>query len=173
MLVLTHIIFFGEASPHPAARLFRAGLLPFVAPLLPPLLHRRRLVAAGVRMLAQPFVRYPHSPLSQDGVRGSSRWPRPGYRLPDQQVVTVSGPARLHELTATPGVHVLLERQASWETAGLGAMPTGALVHVHRLLDCDGRGAVGVRPDGYVGFRGGVVDRQLGGWLSLVGARPR
>jgi 2-polyprenyl-6-methoxyphenol hydroxylase-like FAD-dependent oxidoreductase len=57
VLALTHIIFFGEASPHPAARLFRGGLLPYAAPLLPPLLHRRRLVAAGVRMLAQPFVR--------------------------------------------------------------------------------------------------------------------
>lgn len=171
VLVLTHIIFFGEASPHPAARLFRAGLLPYAAPLLPPLLHRRRLVAAGVRMLAQPFVRYPHSPLSQDGVRSTSRWPRPGYRLPDQQVVTASGPARLHELTATPGVHVLLEREASRETAVFGAMP-GPLVHLHRLQDCHGRGAVAVRPDGYVGFRCGVVDSQLRGWLGLVGALP-
>ncbi|MBC9821195.1 FAD-dependent oxidoreductase [Terrabacter sp. MAHUQ-38] len=172
VLALTHIIFFGEASPHPAARLFRAGLLPYAAPLLPPLLHRRPLVAAGVRMLAQPFVRYPHSPLSQDGVRSTSRWPRPGYRLPDQQVVTASGPVRLHELTATPGVHVLLEREASWETAVLGTLPTGPLVHVHRLRDRDGRGAVGVRPDGYVGFRCGVLDRQLRCWLRLVGALP-
>ena len=88
-------------------------------------------------------------------------------------MVTASGPARLHELTATPGIHVLLEREASWDAAVLEMLPMGPLIHIHRLLDREGRGALGVRPDGYVGFRCGVVDRQLGGWLSLVGALPR
>jgi hypothetical protein len=172
VLALTHLIFFGEASPHPVARFIRSRLLPYAAPLLPGLARQPRVAAAGVRLLAQPFVHYRHSPLSHDGTPRTTGWPRPGDRLPDQLVLAASGQARLHELTATPGIHVLLERDAPWDGAVLGTLPAGPRAHLHRLVDHDGEGVVGVRPDGYVGFRCGVVDRQLHAWLSLVGAQP-
>jgi hypothetical protein len=86
--------------------------------------------------------------------------------------------ARLHELTAVPGIHLLLERDAG--PGALGEDPTlrvvagrGSLLHLHRLDSHPGRGVVAVRPDGYVGFRCGEPDpAQLGAWLRLVGALP-
>lgn len=170
VLALTRIIFFGEASQHPAARLVRGSLLPHLAPILPLLLRRRRITAAAVRLLAQPFVRYPHSPISCHGSGGTAHWPRPGYRLPDEPAACEGRTTRLHELTATPGIHVLLEREASWQDtrAGIGTSP--GRVHVHRLTSHRGTGILGVRPDGYVGFRGGDTDvGQLRDWLRLLG----
>ncbi|MHC6593047.1 FAD-dependent monooxygenase [Arthrobacter sp. C152] len=184
VLALTHLIFFFEASPHPAARLVR-GLLPSSAPLLPVLLRRRRLTALGIRLLAQPFVRYRHSPLSLDETPRSVRWPRPGDRLPDAPASVAERSVQLHELTAVPGVHVLLERDAvpgalGADLADLADLPDlagpvaagrGPLVHIHRLTSHPGRGLVAVRPDGYVGFRCAEADPvQLRAWLRLVGA---
>ena len=174
VLALTHLIFFGEASPLPAARLARS-VLPAFAPVLPLLLRRRWLISKGVRLLAQPFVNYRNSAISRDGVPQASGWPRPGERLPDA-VVSVDGQVvRLHELTAVPGIHLLLGRDAG--PAALGAGPAFAvdsrprLLHVHRLTSHPGTGLVAVRPDGYVGFRCGEADpAQLLGWLRLVGA---
>ena len=75
---------------------------------------------------------------------------------------------RLHELTAGPGVHVLLQRDA----LDLGRLRLGPLVPVHRISSWPGRGLVAVRPDGHVGFRCGESDpAQLRAWLRLV--RPR
>ncbi|MFX1819355.1 FAD-dependent monooxygenase [Pseudarthrobacter sp. CC4] len=172
VLALTHVIFFGEASPHPLARLLR-GLLPVSAPLLPVLLRRRRLTSAGIRLLAQPFVRYRNSGISLEGTPPAARWPRPGDRLPDAPAATGGRPARLHELTAAPGVHILLEHDAGWDAAGAELAFSGRKVHVHRLSSHPGRGIVAVRPDGHVGFRCGESDlHQLRAWLRLVGAVP-
>ncbi|MFP5311366.1 MAG: FAD-dependent monooxygenase, partial [Actinomycetes bacterium] len=167
VLALTHLIFFGEASPHPAARLARS-VLPAFAPVLPLLLRRRWLTARAVRLLAQPFVNYRTSAISRDGPprsgdrRPASRWPRPGERLPDGPVTVDGRAARLHELTAAPGVHLLLERDAGPVAfagqpalSGAGQEP---LVHIHHLTSHPGRGLVAVRPDGYVGFRCGEPD---------------
>lgn len=179
VLALTHLIFFFEASPHPAARLVR-GLLPAVAPLLPVLLRWRRLTSLGIRLLAQPFVRYRHSALSLDTAPRNGRWPRPGDRLPDAPASAGGRPVRLHGLTAVPGVHLFLERDAgpdalgtdlAKELAAPAAAERGPLVHVHRLTSHPGRGIVAVRPDGYVGFRCGEVDPgRLRAWLRLAGA---
>ena len=171
VLAVTQVIFFAEASPNPVARLVRGRLLPLAAPLLPPLLRQRRLIAAAVRLLAQPYVRYPHSSISRDGAPRTHRWPRPGIRLPDEAVIAYGRTARLHELTATPGIHILLERDARWDPDTLGSRPPESRVHIHQLTSHIGRAAVAVRPDGYVGFRCGVADRQLTDWLTLVGAR--
>ena len=172
VLALTHAIFFGEASPHPLARLLRR-VLPVSAPLLPVLLRRRRLTSAGIRLLAQPFVRYRNSAISVEGTPPAARWPRPGDRLPDAPVVTGGRSVRLHELTAAPGVHVLLEHDAGWDAAGADLTFSGRKVHVHRLSSHPGRGIVAVRPDGHVGFRCGEADlHQLRAWLRLVGAVP-
>ena len=174
VLALTHVIFFGEASPHPAARLAR-GILPVLAPAMPLLLRQRWLTSKGIRLLAQPFVHYRNSAISRDGTPRSGRWPRPGERLPDAPASVDGRPVRLHELTAAPGVHLLLERDAGSGALGAVPAPAGAgrvpLLHLHRLTSHPGRGVVAVRPDGYVGFRCGEADpAQLRGWLRLVGA---
>jgi hypothetical protein len=171
VLALTRLIFFAEASPNPAARLIRDVLMPATAPLLPGLLRRRRLTAGAIRLLSQPYVRYRHSSISRDASPRASHWPRPGDRLPDQDMSVDGRTVRLHELTATPGIHVLLERDARWHDGHGGTMPTGQHITVHRLANQPGRAALAVRPDGYVGFRCGVVDRRLDDWLHLVGAR--
>jgi 2-polyprenyl-6-methoxyphenol hydroxylase-like FAD-dependent oxidoreductase len=170
VLALTHVIFFGEASPNPAARFVRSAVLPIAAPLIPPLLRRRRLTAAAVRLLAQPYVRYGHSSISQDGAPRATRWPHPGHRLPDAPVTVDGRRGRLHELTAAPGIHVLLEPDARWEAGMLDGRSPDGRVHVHRLVGHPGRAVVAVRPDGYVGFRCGEADGRLGDWLRLVGA---
>ena len=85
--------------------------------------------------------------------------------MPDATVTCDRGRARLHELIARPGVHVLLQRDAA------DVQADGRLVHVHRLADVPGRGLLVVRPDGYVGFRSGAVDNaQLRRWLACIGA---
>jgi 2-polyprenyl-6-methoxyphenol hydroxylase-like FAD-dependent oxidoreductase len=171
VLALTRLIFFAEASPNPAARLIRDVLLPATAPLLPGLLRRRRLTAAAIRLLSQPYVRYRRSSISRDASPRASHWPRPGDRLPDQDVVADDHTVRVHELTATPGIHVLLERDARWHGGDDDTLPMWPQVNVHRLTNQPGRAVVAVRPDGYVGFRCGVVDRRLDDWLRLVGAK--
>lgn len=170
VLALTRLIFFAEASPNPAARLIRDLLLPATAPMLPSLLRRPRLTAAAIRLLSQPYVRYRNSSISRDASPRASAWPRPGDRLPDQDVVVGGRRTRLHDVTSTPGIHVLLERDAHWQADLGAAVPAGPHVNVHRLMDQPGRAAVAVRPDGYVGFRCGAADRRLADWLSLVGA---
>ncbi len=163
MLALTHLLFWAEAGQDPVASSVRGSLVPLAAPAVPFLLRRRRVLGAGVRVLSQLGLRYPHSPLSVDGVRPPRGGPRPGDRLPDERV-TVDGRRReLHELLARPGVHLLLERDAA-PGDGLVA-PSG--VFVHRLTDRPGRGALLVRPDGYVGLRSATGDPgEIGAWLA-------
>jgi len=80
--------------------------------------------------------------------------------------VTVGGRrVRLHELTARPGVHVLLDRDAVRPET----LPADPLISVHRLTSVPGRGLTAVRPDGHIGFRGEVADDcQLAGWFNLL-----
>ncbi|HEX5770042.1 MAG TPA: hypothetical protein VFY11_03695, partial [Nocardioidaceae bacterium] len=118
--------------------------------------------------LSQGWVRYRHSALSVDGTPVLSGWPRPGDRLPDMPTEYDGHAGRLHDLTARPGVHVLLERDADH----LDIRLLGDRVTLHRLEDRPGRGIVAVRPDGHVGFRCGEADpAQLGAWLDLIAAR--
>jgi len=92
--------------------------------------------------------------------------PRAGDRLPDRLVTAAGQDMPLHGLLARPGVHVLLDRDAD----GLEGLAPGRLVHVHRLTSVPGRGLIAVRPDGYVGFRGGTAEAgQLASWLTRIG----
>ncbi len=173
VLALTHLLFFGEASPHPVARLARSRILPHTAAILPALLRQKRIPASAVRLLAQPFVRYRRSPISRDGTPSAPRWPHPGDRLPDQPVIADGHATRLHELTAEPGVHILLERDAALDVPVSQLSGLDGAVHSHRLSSHPGRAVVAVRPDGYVGFRCGAADvDQLRDWLRLVAPMP-
>jgi hypothetical protein len=74
---------------------------------------------------------------------------------------------RLHELTARPGVHVLAEPVIRLD----GIAPYQRWIHVHRLAPTSGSALLGVRPDGYIGFRGRTPDvRGLTDWLASTGA---
>lgn len=167
VLAMTHMVFFAEASTNPLPAFLRGTLVPLAAPVLPLLLRQPLLMAQLVRLLSQRWVRYRHSALSVEGTP-TGRGPRPGDRLPDEDVTHDGQPARLHQLTAQPGVHVLLERDAQTIEARL----LGPRVTVHRISSWPGHGLVAVRPDGHVGFRCGESDaRQLAAWLDLIGAR--
>lgn len=166
VLAMTNAMFWAEAATSVVPSLARTVLMPFAAPLLPRLLHRRRLVAEGIRTLSQLRVHYRHSVLSVEGTPGGGRSPRPGERLPDARVTLGRGSGRLHDLLAAPGAHVLLDRDAT----GMPDGSFGRLVRVERVLDWPGAGVRVVRPDGYIGFRAGCVEAsQIRSWLSLVG----
>jgi 2-polyprenyl-6-methoxyphenol hydroxylase-like FAD-dependent oxidoreductase len=163
VLAMTHLAFWGEASTGRLPSLIRGTLAPLAAPLIPALMSRRHLVAAGIRMLSQLAMSYRGSPLSVEGTPRPRGGPRAGDRLPDKTVRTAGRTVRLHELLARPGVHVLLERDAD----RLDDVAAGPLVSVHRLTSVPGRGLTAVRPDGHVGFRCQIADaNQLTAWLA-------
>ena len=165
VLALTHLAFWGEASTGRLPSALRGGLAPLAAPLLPVLVGRRRVVAGGMRMLAQLRVNYRRSPLSVEGTPRRAGGPHAGDRLPDQVVTAGGNGVRLHELLARPGVHVLLDRDA----ARPETLPSDPLISIHRLTSVPGRGLTIVRPDGYIGFRGQADNAdQLAAWLSLI-----
>ena len=53
VLAMTHLAFWGEASTGRVPSLLRGTLAPLAAPLIPAFMSRRRLVAAGIRLLSQ------------------------------------------------------------------------------------------------------------------------
>ena len=72
----------------------------------------------------------------------------------------------MHDLLAGPGVHILLDRDVDPP----GILPPSRFVSIHRLTSSPGRGLIAVRPDGYVGFRGGTAEvGQLATWLTRIG----
>jgi 2-polyprenyl-6-methoxyphenol hydroxylase-like FAD-dependent oxidoreductase len=167
VLGLTQLVFFAEASTNPLPAFVRGTLLPLAAPAVSLLVRQRLLMAQLVRLLSQGWVSYRHSPLSVTG-HPSGHGPRPGDRLPDEDVTQDGRILRLHSLTAEPGVHVLLQRDA----VALDQPRLGPRVAVHRITSWAGRGLVAVRPDGHVGLRCGEADPcQLRAWLELVGMR--
>jgi 2-polyprenyl-6-methoxyphenol hydroxylase-like FAD-dependent oxidoreductase len=166
VLALTHALFWGEAGTDPVASAVRSALTPLAAPVVPVVMRRRRLVAEAVRTLSGLRVRYRHSGLSVDAAPSSRNLPTPGDRMPDSEVTCAGRRTRLHRLTAEPGLHVLLQRDAALP----GHSASGTLVHLHRISSWPGAGAVALRPDGYVGFRSGVVDAELDRWIERVWA---
>lgn len=167
VLALTHAVFFAEASENPLPAFLRGSVVPFVAPALPRLLRQRTLMALVVRMLSQGWVRYRHSRLSHEGSPGGPG-PRPGDRLPDEEITSAGRRARLHDLVTAPGIHVLQARHGP----PLDPAALGMQVAVHRVDSWPGRGLAVVRPDGHVGWRDGDSDpARLADWLRLVGAR--
>nr|WP_301272119.1 FAD-dependent monooxygenase [Streptomyces asoensis] len=166
-LILTHTVFWAEASTGRIPSWLRAVAAPRAAPAVPILLDRRRLVAEGIRFISQLRVNYGHSALSVEGRPRLHGAPRPGDRLPDATVSVGGPPQRLHGLLAGAGVHVLLQRDAAPPPDAV----LGPQVTVLRLRNSPGRGLIAVRPDGHVDFRCGTTDAAgLSNWLSLIGA---
>jgi 2-polyprenyl-6-methoxyphenol hydroxylase-like FAD-dependent oxidoreductase len=167
VLTLTHLAYALEASTSPLPVLLRGAFAPLAASAVPLLLQRRRLVANLVRLVSQLRVAYPHSPLSIEGTPRLHAGPRPGHRVPDETVICSGQRLRLHALLATPGVHVLLQRDADH----LERMAFGPYVTVRRLNNWQGKGLIVVRPDGYIGYRCQVACvAQLHAWLKRIGA---
>ena len=167
VLGMTHLVFWGEAGTGPVPALLRGTFAPCAAPAIPALMRRRRVVAAGIRVLSQLRVSYRGSPLSVEAAPHARGGPRAGDRLPDSTVTCAGRSIRLHELLARPGVHVLLDRDADVP----GIPRPGPLVHVHRITSNPGRGLITVRPDGHIGLRCQSADAsQLGAWLDLIKA---
>jgi 2-polyprenyl-6-methoxyphenol hydroxylase-like FAD-dependent oxidoreductase len=167
VFAMTHLAFYAEASTSVLPSLLRSVVAPLGAPIAPVLLKNRRFVAEAIRWISQLRVAYPNSPLSveeQPHLRGG---PHVGDRLPDMTVISNGQRVRLHALLAQPGIHVLLQHDAS----DLDTTSLGAHVTVQRLTNLPGAGLLAVRPDGYVGFRCGVADMgQLVAWLTRIGA---
>ncbi|MER7609161.1 FAD-dependent monooxygenase [Nocardioides sp. NPDC127503] len=164
-LALTHTVFFAEASTHPLPQFLRGRVMPLLAPLLPVMVRQPHAMAAVITLLSQPWVRYPGSALSvADGLL--ARGPRPGDRLPDSVVMCAGRQTRLHDLTASPGVHLFLAREA--ECAELDRL--GPRVTAHRIDSWPGTGVTAVRPDGHVGYRSARGAHALTDWLELLGA---
>ena len=143
---LTDALFWAESARGPIPSLLRGTVGPVAAPVLPWLLSRRRILAAGFRLLSRLDAGYGGVP----GLEPCRRHLRVGARLPDASVVCEGRAVRLHELTAQPGFHVLAGPGPRLDEPGLAAR-----VDVHRLARTPGRYLLGLRPDGYLGFCGG------------------
>ncbi|HUG49452.1 MAG TPA: FAD-dependent monooxygenase, partial [Terrimesophilobacter sp.] len=164
ILTMTHVLFWAESGTGPIASAGRTLAAALGAAAIPLALRQRRLLSWGFRRLGQLHVRYRRSPLSLRSAPGR-RAPRSGERLGDGTVGCDGRRVRLHELTAAPGVHLLLASDAPQ----VDADALGAYVHLHRLSSWHGRGVLAVRPDGYVGFRSTIVDRErIRRWLTLL-----
>ena len=158
----TDLVFWAESSPGPVASAVRGLLAPLAAPFVSVALRPRWVLAQVIRTLGQLMVDYGDSPLSVQSAPRAR--PRAGARLPDATVTVAGGPVRLHELTARPGVHVLLRREGGWP------YPDRPEICVHRVDNWTGAAVTVVRPDGYVGLCSDSADgAEVGAWLSLVG----
>ncbi len=159
---LTDALFWAESARGPIPSLLRGTVGPVAAPVLPWLLDRRQMLAAGFRLVSRLDAGYGGVP----GLDPRGRLLRVGARLPDASVLCAGRAVRLHELTAQPGFHVFAEPGPRLDEPG-----PAARVHVHRLARTPGRALLGLRPDGYLGFCGGADDvAGLRAWLARAGA---
>jgi 2-polyprenyl-6-methoxyphenol hydroxylase-like FAD-dependent oxidoreductase len=177
VLALTHALFWLESGADAAARSVNWVGAGIARKALPRFLGHEAFVAPTVRVVSQLSWAYHLSPLSLDLRRRSPMvrqhadlQGRPGHRLPDADVSVGGLPRRLHDITATPGFHVLLPGNSA--ALAVNAMPGPHIpVTVHRVDSWSGARAFVVRPDGYIGYRGPVSE--LGSWFNLVdGSMP-
>ncbi|MEU2005755.1 FAD-dependent monooxygenase [Rhodococcus sp. NPDC019627] len=166
VLALTHLLLWCEAGTDPVPACARGAVASMGPHLLPRALPGRRVQTHLVRLLSQLRWDYRRSVLSVDGGSGPPTVVSAGQRLPDEQITVDGAPRRLHDLTAAPGIHVLLCRDTPWSRS---SPADGGFVRVHRIHSWPGDGVVIVRPDGYVGFRS-PDSRGVEAWLDMVGA---
>ncbi|MFN2518815.1 MAG: FAD-dependent monooxygenase [Jatrophihabitantaceae bacterium] len=151
-LGFTDKIFSWSTMRHPVKRAVRDVLVPAATSV--PLVQRR-----AARRLSQVSIGYPTSPLIRPDGRGPG--PKPGERVPDVEVGTHEGPARLHQLLGS-GRHVLIvagpDVRSELDSAGLGSY-AGLVDIVDGLASASGGFAL-VRPDGILAARGFAKDTQ-------------
>lgn len=188
-LLLTHLLFFGEAADHPMLERSRAALAPLVVPAAVRLPQLRRL---ALRTIGQLGVGYPRGALAIEGRPTLRRGPRAGSRMPDAPLYRDGTACRLHDVLAAPRFHLTLCGPPQiWSPTQVSSTRQrfDGLVDVHEvsaepvtraLHDLDGallpqlgaRPAAQylVRPDGHIAYRSsdtdlGPVTRHLARWL--------
>lgn len=188
-LLLTHLIFFGEAADHPALRWARAAVAPFVVPVA---VRLGPVMRTALRTIGQLRVAYPAGDVVIEGHPAPSGGPPAGARMPDVPLQRDGAWCHLHDVLATPGFHlVLCGTPGVWDEVAVARLRGrfDGTLRVHRisagpsadgLRDPDGAvlrrlGAHPtaqylVRPDGHIGYRCAGTDldpvrRQLATWL--------
>jgi 2-polyprenyl-6-methoxyphenol hydroxylase-like FAD-dependent oxidoreductase len=162
-LLLTHLIFFGEAADHPLLERVRAALAPYVVPVAVRLAWPRRF---ALRTIGQLGVAYPAGPLAIEGSPTPRHGPRAGSRLRDVPLRRDRPPRRLHDLVVAPRFHLLLCGPA-------GTWCPHQLTHLrrfHGLVDIHGIGPGSDGPDGGSGIS--WLPDPDGRVLAELGARP-
>jgi hypothetical protein len=140
-------------STNPLVRFARTRIAPTLIPLI---LKPERARGYAFRTVSQLGIRYRSSPLSVNGPGAPRRGPKAGDRLPDARVHHDGRATTLHQITATPGWHLLLCGSAKAWPASTGI---GDLVTSHHVSTADGHlGLCLVRPDGHIGYRSGGCD---------------
>jgi 2-polyprenyl-6-methoxyphenol hydroxylase-like FAD-dependent oxidoreductase len=188
VLRFTDRAFTVATSTNPIVRLARTRFAPAVIPLA---LKTRTARAYAFRTVSQLGIGYRHSRLSVDGPDPPRKGPRAGDRLPDASVVRDGQPARLHQVLAGAGWHLVLcgpsDAWPAQTTTQLGERYP-SLLTLHHLTPQDTPGALHdpdgqalrrlglsarhtaqylVRPDGHVGYRaGGTNAAELARYLS-------
>ena len=188
-MLLTHLIFFGEAADHPVLERARAALAPLIVPAAVRLSWPRRY---ALHTIGQLRVRYPRGALAIEGRPRPRDGPRAGSRMPDARLIRGRTPCRLHDALATPRFHLLLcGPPKCWSRSQISAMrqrfdgvvdvheigaeagvdalhdPSGELLH---QLGARPSAQYLVRPDGHVAYRSagadlGPVVGHLARWL--------
>ena len=164
---LTGLLLLAEGDPSPMPASLRTVVLPALAPLAPLALRLRPLTAGAGLVLSQSWVSYAHSPLTAGQRTRRPRGVRLGRLAPDVAVVSHGHVMGLHELLTEPAVRVL-------SAPGVPSMVLTDFpeVRVHRVPGWAEGTVVGVRPDGYVGYRDDTGQAEpLNRWLRTVTGR--
>jgi 2-polyprenyl-6-methoxyphenol hydroxylase-like FAD-dependent oxidoreductase len=193
VLRFTDRAFTVATSTNPLIRFARTRIAPALIPLV---LRPRTLRGYAFRTVSQLSIRYRGSALSVNGPGSPRRGPKAGDRLPDAPLRHHGRATTLHEVTSSPGWHLLLCGPAdAWPasvTAGIGdpianhrlssAEAPGLLQDLdgqaHRRLGLSAGDLATflIRPDGHVGYRSGGPDltglqSYLRRWLPAGTAR--
>jgi 2-polyprenyl-6-methoxyphenol hydroxylase-like FAD-dependent oxidoreductase len=177
VLRFTDRAFTVATSRSPIVRFARTQLAPRLVPLVLRLNAGR---AYGFRTVSQLAIRYRRSPLSVEGPDAPRHGPRAGDRLPDAPVTQNGRAVTLQRALAATGFHLLLCGPTAFRPPAAAARLAdryAGLVTVHHLTSDVGPGTLHdhtgaalrrlgvddsrpahflVRPDGYIGFRGGA-----------------
>jgi 2-polyprenyl-6-methoxyphenol hydroxylase-like FAD-dependent oxidoreductase len=168
------------ASTNPIVRFARGRVAPTILPVAAKIAGGR---GAIFRTVSQLNISYARSQLSATGPGGASRRAGAGDRLPDAPLTADTMPRTLHELTATPGWHLLL-CGPGWPVDAELVEAGSDRVRVHRFdqqtaataldrLRVAGSTAILVRPDGHIGYRGGNDTTALRAYLTAWLPRRR
>jgi 2-polyprenyl-6-methoxyphenol hydroxylase-like FAD-dependent oxidoreductase len=156
-------------STNPLVRFARTRIAPALIPIGLKVGKARGYL---FRTVSQLGISYRHSPLSVNGTDTPRRGPRAGDRLPDAPITAKGQTTSLHELTATPGWHLLLNGPG-WpgDRSPLVGRDRAEVIAVHQLGGTEHEQALRrlgmapqhpsmllVRPDGHIGDRGNATD---------------